>query len=789
MRLRESCSRYNNVTKVTAVCLLVVAAMGPAGVGPAQAAPAGAGKTGKPATGAAAVAAPDVASGATAASDAGALVLAPPAPGTSQRTVTFAQLGQTNGLRLRGTEGSGDVSFGIRLDQTVASALLRLRYAYSPALLPDLSQLKVYLNEELIATLPFSKQDGGKNLVREIALDPRMLSGFNRVRLVLIGHYTMECEDPTHSSLWADVSPQSEIVTSTQPLTLRNDLATLPSPFFDRHDNRDQSIPFVFGAPPSLAVVHAAGVVATWAGAIGDYRRTRFPVSVNVLPSKHAIVFVTNDTLLPGLALSKVDAPTLRMMSNPNDPSLKLLVVQGRDAKDLETAALALVSGRAALSGDTARIAALTPLPPRPAYDAPRWVRTDRPVKFGELVENPNDLQASGYMPWPIRIPLNLPADLLTWQNTGVPMELKYRYTPLVKADDSSLSVSINDQFVRAYRLRAAGASADRSHMLVDLLSDGTMADRKSVRIPAFQVGARNSLSFQFAMEPHKEGLCSQTITNAARSAIDADSTIDFSGLPHYAEMPNLNFFVGSGFPFTKYADLAQTAVVTSKTPDTAELETVFSALGQFGRSTGTYADRFEVLDTTQTDRFKDRDLLLVGGKDVAALLNKWGKNLPLIIDEQRRVLSAQPQGFRGDGATGSSMAASRVAPERMDAQSDGMLAALIGFESPVSSSRSVVAINASNDAALLKVVNAIDDNVRGSAIHGDLAVVTDNRTESFRLGKTYFVGDVSWWTRIRYHLSSHPILVGLVALLAAFAIALKCFGWLQRRAARRLEK
>ena len=788
MQLRASWSRY---TKATTICLLVAAAMDPCGIMQAGAAPTAgrAGKAPQTANPNATPVTPATASGASASSDAGstALTTLPAAPGASQRTVTFAQLGQTNGMRLRGTEGTGDINFGIRLDQTVASALLRLRYAYSPALIPDLSQIKVYLNEELIATLPFNKQDGGKNLIREIPLDPRMLSGFNRVRLVLIGHYTMECEDPMHTSLWADISPQSEIVTSTQPLTLRNDLSTLPAPFFDRHDNRDQTVPFVFGAQPSLAVVHAAGVVATWAGAIGDYRRTRFPVSVNTLPSKHAIAFVTNDTMLAGLDLPKVDAPTLRMISNPNDPSLKLLVIQGRDAKDLETAALALVSGRAALSGDTTRIDALAQLPPRPAYDAPRWVRTDRPVKLGELVDNPNDLQASGYMPWPIRIQLNLPADLLTWENTGVPMDLKYRYTPPVKPDDSSMSVAINDQFVRAYRLRAAGASADKSHMLVELLSDGTMADRREVRIPAFQVASRNSLSFQFAMEPHKEGMCSQTITNAARSAIDADSTIDFSGLPHYAEMPNLSFFAGSGYPFTKYADLAQTAVVVSKSPDKAELETVFSALGQFGRSTGVYADRFEVLDTTQTDRFKDRDLLVVGTRDAADLLNKWGKNLPLVIDQTRRVMTSQPQGYRGDGATGSALAASNVGPARMDAQSQGSLAALIGFESPVSSSRSVVAINASSDDALLSVADAID--TQRDAIHGDLAVINGDRTASYRLGKTYFVGDVNWWTRIRYHLSSHPILVGLVALLAAFAIALKCFGWLQRRAARRLEK
>jgi hypothetical protein len=120
-----------------------------------------------------------------------------------------------------------------------------------------------------------------------------------------------------------------------QPLALRNDLSILPAPFFDRRDNQPLQVPFVFGATPTLPVAHAAGVVASWLGALGDYRNTGFPVDIDQLPTRHAIVFATNDTRPAALNLPSVDGPTLSMISHPTDPSVKLLVLQGRDAKDL----------------------------------------------------------------------------------------------------------------------------------------------------------------------------------------------------------------------------------------------------------------------------------------------------------------------------------------------------------------------------------------------------------------------------------------------------------------------
>ena len=90
------------------------------------------------------------------------------------------------------------------------------------------------------------------------------------------------------------------------------------------------------------------------------------------------------------------------------------------------------------------------------------------------------------------------------------------------------------------------------------------------VDIPAFRVGSGNQLQFRFTLDSQKTGLCSSTATEPQR-AIDPDSTIDFSHFVHYAQLPNLAFFANSGFPFTRFADLSQTAVVMPDRPSPQE--------------------------------------------------------------------------------------------------------------------------------------------------------------------------------------------------------------------------
>ncbi len=77
--------------------------------------------------------------------------------------LTFAQIAPPPGsMVLRGVNPNGGVEFGMRSDELVSKAVLNLEYTPSPSLLPVQSQLKVYLNDELMGVLPVTKEQLGK---------------------------------------------------------------------------------------------------------------------------------------------------------------------------------------------------------------------------------------------------------------------------------------------------------------------------------------------------------------------------------------------------------------------------------------------------------------------------------------------------------------------------------------------------------------------------------------------------------------------------------------------------
>ncbi|MGC5083517.1 cellulose biosynthesis cyclic di-GMP-binding regulatory protein BcsB, partial [Escherichia coli] len=78
----------------------------------------------------------------------------------------------------------------------------------------------------------------------------KLITEFNRLSLQFIGHYTMGCEDPLHSSLWTRVANGSTLDLQTTALPQKDDLALMPVPFFDRRDIRMLSLPFIFASTP-----------------------------------------------------------------------------------------------------------------------------------------------------------------------------------------------------------------------------------------------------------------------------------------------------------------------------------------------------------------------------------------------------------------------------------------------------------------------------------------------------------------------------------------------------------
>ena len=685
--------------------------------------------------------------------------------------LSFAQIAPPPGsMVLRGSNPDGGIEFGMRSDEVVSKAMLNLTYTPSPSLLPTTSQLKVYLNDELMGVLPVTKEQLGKKVSTQIPIDPLYITDFNRVRLEFIGHYRDVCENPANTTVWLDVARNSSLDLTYQALKVRNDLSHFPVPFFDARDNRALTLPIVFANSPDLPQQQAAAIVASWFGAKAGWRGQTFPVLFNTLPDRNAIVFATNDRRPDFLRdHPAVKAPPIEMIDHPNNPYMKLLVVFGRDDNDLLKAAQGIAAGNILFRGDSVTVDEVKPLLARAPYDAPNWVRTDRPVTFGELKTYEQQLQSTGLEPASINLSLNLPPDLYLMRSTGIDMDLKYRYTMPPVKDSSRMDISLNDQFLQSFNLNS---TQDVNKLMLRLpVLQGLLDGKNDVSIPALRLGAMNQLRFDFQyMNPMPGGSVDNCVTFQPvqnHVVIGDDSTIDFSNYYHFLPMPDLRTFANAGFPFTRMADLSDTVIVMPKQPSEAQVSTLLNAVGVIGGQTGLAGSKMTIADDGSKIQDQDADLLLIGS--IPQKL-KDDKHIDLLVDATQSWVKTPmrhtdlPSIYLDED--------DRQAGVQTGISSSGPMAAVVGFESPYHKQRSVVALLADSASGYDLLNNALNDSGKRAAMFGSVSVIRESGVSSLRVGDIYYVGHLPWFERVWFALSNHPVLLAIFAAISIVLLA-----------------
>ncbi len=727
---------------------------------------------------------------------AAATVAAAATPSSSAAsTVTWSlrQLGAQYALNLRGVDGSNTLPVGVRDDRVVSGARLNLRYAYSPALLPDVSHINVLVNDQVAASIAVPKDTAGTSLQRTITLPAYLFTSNSKLRLQLIGHYTTQCEDPLHSSLWANISNESTLSLDTQPLAQANDLARLPKPFFDGQDIRRLTLPVVFAGNPDAAALEAAGAVSSWFGALASYRGADFPVSLSTVPAQGNAVVIVEGAQQAALAGAPLQGPTIAIVGNPNDANGKLLLVMGRDGKELKQAADALVTGSQTLSGASALITHFADLAPRKPYDAPRWLRTDRPVSFGELIDT-KQLSVSGYSPDLIRISTRVPPDLFGWHAPNVPIDLHYRYTPQPYMVNSSLLFSVSDQFMKSIPLLPLERLEGGDKLRAEVLPDSSLPRQAKLEVPLETLLQPNTqLQFRYMYDYIKQGECRDIIIDNVRGAIDPESTIDLSTYPHYIAMPNLAAFAQAGFPFTRMADLSDTDVVLGANAGPQEYSTYLAVMGRMGDSTGYPARGVTVLRGQRIDAMPTaKDLLVIATGADQAWLKDWAPYMPAAYDHGAQFsLSDLPGRVRGWFHANPRL---DTAPGRLSLAwtGPGVSAVLAGFESPKATGRSVVMLVSNQPEGLKDAVAALlgVPNYDKQPIQGSLVSIRGQQVDSLVGEHTYYVGHLGLWRGLDWWLASFGLsLASLLRALGAVALVLLAalgFVTLRRRQARR---
>ncbi|MDX1670262.1 MAG: cellulose biosynthesis cyclic di-GMP-binding regulatory protein BcsB, partial [Limnobacter sp.] len=430
------------------------------------------------------------------------------------------------------------------------------------------------------------------------------------------------------------------------------------------------------------------------------------------------------------LEAADIEGPTLAMDSSGERPHIKRLYVIGRSEAELQDAVMGLVLEGQALSGRLATIEKLQPPEPRKPYDAPRYVPTDRPVRFSELIDYASQLEVSAESP-EAKVSLRLPPDLFSWAGKNVDMSLRYRYTAPSDWNDSLLTVEINDNLLQSMRLPPR-REQNENRFNLNLLGQSSASNEEALKIPAFRVGGNNEIKFKFSFAEEGSRSCNGQPLQA-RGSIDPESTLDFSDLPHYIRMPNLAAFANGGYPFSIYADLGDTAVIVPDNPDIATYSQYLNLMGLFGQWTGIPSTRAAVIYPEEFPLHRDRNWIALGSVEDLSFLRPYELDMPMVLDKTRRSLGQTETARWLDGFWNDvSETLTPVDQGRAFVQTRGSLGAIMSFESPLAKSKTGVVVTGTDEVSFRRAMQALSDYGDIARIRGSVTLLRGTTIQSF---------------------------------------------------------
>jgi cellulose synthase (UDP-forming) len=245
--------------------------------------------------------------------------------------------------------------------------------------------------------------------------------------------------------------------------------------------------------------------------------------------------------------------------------------------------------------------------------------------------------------------------------------------------------------------------------------------------------------------------------------------------------------YANSGFPFTRLADLAETAVVLPENPDADQIETYLELLAFFGARTGYPGLRITVLSPSQAAGAANKDLLVLSGMERGDLPESWKGLLGLqwqhgkpLVTGKRNLLSFLPWTM-----------AARERPSLEEHLSAGPPPDVVlqEFASPADPQR-VVAVSQTAvkpERSPLRMIFGGDAGVSG--IFGDVSIYQSGRFHSFEaLPESYYLGHLSWHDNFNFWVGRYFLIIPLILVIFALLLAVVLDAWLKRRTKWRLQ-
>ncbi|NPB06993.1 MAG: hypothetical protein GXO03_05240 [Aquificae bacterium] len=654
-------------------------------------------------------------------------------------SVKLSELYGKEGLKLTGARASFSVTVPVNPLWELKRVRFFVYYASSPVLERSRSEAALFLNGKLLKAVKL-----GREGVLEATAEGRLFKEFNELELVLSQHYCLNCcENEMSPELWTYLDLERSYALfeyEERPFPLS--LAFLREVYLSERLLGPLEFDVILERP-SEELLKAAALLSGFLGSKIKFRKV-FVNAVEELGDRNA--FVLGSTRFVERLLGERAEGSLVLRRNPYAPSKFVLAFTGRtDGEVLEAVEGFILAPSAYLSESTVSVTRAEP-PAFEPYESPVLLAPGKRLLLSELAGG--ELVLSGYGS-KRELVFFVPPDLYLTPKEKLEIKLFYNHGLLVRYD-STVNLYLNGKFVYSIPVDPK----DESDLKVARVKVPTSVLKKGF----------NALTIENALVPDKKDFCTSFNYENTKLVLYGNSYLQLPGLVHWTEMPYLEYFAATGFPFTVYPDMKGAAAVLERT-DPETLSAFFTLTAFLGTRVQVPPFRLEVFVGRLPE--EERELLFF-----------WER---------------EPSVERAVSGSGSVRLGSLLKGKEagLELKGAGRKWTVAMRESPFWPGRTLLALNARSPEALNELTRLLYEPSVLGKVKGDTLYYEPKEKElyAFTSGERYFVGRMPFYKELSYRVGHDLKLLAGLALAGLLLFSYGLARLLRRRARQRLKE
>ncbi|MBQ8023390.1 MAG: cellulose biosynthesis cyclic di-GMP-binding regulatory protein BcsB [Succinivibrio sp.] len=704
--------------------------------------------------------------------------------------ITFTNIGSPKGIEIYPGQKSAGISFTLPIDKVITSAKLELYVSMTEAMQDTTNHIDVKVNGQALGSLPVASTEITNY---ELDIPAEFLAQDNSITLDMADD-DFVCKIDYSGKQKIVIDPESFLSVGGYNLELGSDLSLFPLPFFDKYNSGTTLINFVLPKNSTSDTIYGSLMLASYFGTIADYRTVKFNVAHDTLPLDNAIVFAH-----PGQTVAGIDMPQkegIYIKDHPYSKPYKNIFIVAKNKSSFIKAVYSLVNAKLSTATDYLKIKNDKP-ELREAYDAPFWIPSNKKVYLSSLLKKNQSLVTHGYTHGPLNITFKAAPDLYQLYEDSGDLYVAYEF-PLDKnidENESGLNLLLSGAFLDKLPVNKKGLLEN-----IWRLSGGdAREDKRHVQISPNMIYGDNNLELYFDLRLKPNTPCSVISDPNVKSVIDESSYIDLSKTKHFARLPNLSYYVGASFPFTRYSDFSHTAVLLPDDPSIVELNTLMNMVARAGTSTGSLVSAEQVvigsdLFLKDPEFFEDKDLLIVSNLSHKDYLSKLFDGSAFTFNgNELNIYDYGLISFRGGFFRGlRRFLSGDFRAENVDAnryvRTSLAWRGFLSFLSPFDSDKIAVVVTATDDEELEKLTDDLANSNVNRSVRGDITLISGlNKVMSFNVGDYIFSGNVSTSFKILTFAGEHVIWLCISSFIVLILLSYIISKYLQRRSRARL--